>query len=371
MNFKRDKIILVDDTQANLDQGANILRAFYEVYPAPSAARLFNLLEKVVPALIILDIEMTEMNGYETIKKLKSDDRFKDIPVIFVTAKIDFESEIEGFDLGAVDYIAKPFSAPILLKRIEKELLFAKQKNDLLYVQSQLKKHLDSLEVLVHDKTDAVLNLQNTVFTTVIEMVEFRDKYTGGHIERTRLYLKTLLEEMLNEGVYAEEVAQWDINAVLSASKLHDVGKIAVSDTILCKNEKLTSEEFELMKAHVIVGIEAIEKIISKMEEYDFLNHAMRITGTHHEKWDGSGYPIGIKGKSIPLEGRLMAIADVYDALITERPYKKALSHEETCKIIEAGAGKHFDPVLIDVFRNVEEQFEQIAKEFTSSKKVL
>ena len=364
--MKRSKIILVDDVQANLDQGGHILRTFYEVYPATSAARLFNLLEKVVPALILLDIEMPEMNGFEAIKKLKSDARFKNIPVIFLTAKSDLENEVEGFNLGAADYVTKPFFAPVLLKRIEKELLFARQRDDLLQTQIELKKHLDTLEGLIHNKSEAVVHMQNAVFTTVIDLVEFRDKYTGGHVERTRFYLKALLDEMVKEGVYADEVAQWDISSVLSASKLHDVGKIAVSDLILCKNSKLSQEEFESMKIHVAAGIDAIERIISKVGEHDFLNYALRITGTHHEKWDGSGYPIGLKGYNIPLEGRLMAIADVYDALITERPYKKAHSHEETCQAIEERAGTHFDPVLVEVFRNVEGEFERIAKEFMS-----
>jgi len=196
----------------------------------------------------------------------------------------------------------------------------------------------------------------------VVDMVEFRDKYTGGHIVRTQKYLKTLLDEMIREGIYADEIADWDMTFVLSSAKLHDVGKIAVPDVILGKNAKLDQEEFEVMKAHVTAGVEAIERIISKTEEHDFLVHAIRMAGTHHEKWDGSGYPIGLKGKNIPLEGQLMAIADVYDALISKRQYKEPLSHEDACRIIEDGAGTQFDPVLVDVFRNVKNELYQIVQ---------
>ena len=366
MGGSRIKIILVDDNQPNLDQGRNILRTFYDVYPAPSAARLFEMLEKIIPSMILLDIDMPEMNGYEAIKKLKADDRFKDIPVIFLTAKDDEGSELEGLDLGAVDYVTKPFSPRLLLKRIEKELLFIQQKKDLLNTQAELKDYLDNLENIVQEKADTVMRLQNAVLATVVDMVEFRDKYTGGHILRTQQYLKALIDEMLKKGVYAEEISGWDMTSVLSSAKLHDVGKIAVPDVILSKAAKLSEEEFEYMKTHVIASVDAIERIISKTEEDDFLNHALLMAGTHHEKWDGSGYPIGLKGHNIPLEGRLMAIADVYDALISKRHYKEAFSHEEACKIIEKGAGTQFDPVLVDVFRSVEGEFIRIAKSIES-----
>jgi len=361
----RNKIIIVDDVIANLDQGKSILRTFYEVYAAPSAEKMFEILEKITPALILLDIDMPEMNGYEAIKKLKADERYADIPVIFLTALTDASSEVEGFDLGAADYVTKPFSAPMLLKRIQKELLIVEQRQDLLSTQAELRHNLDNLEIIVHEKSEMVMHLQNAVFATVVDMVEFRDKYTGGHVVRTQQYLKALLEEMIKEGIYADERADWDITFVLYSAKLHDVGKIAVPDVILGKNAKLDQDEFEIMKAHVIAGVEAIERIISKTEKHDVLIHAIRMAGTHHEKWDGSGYPIGLTGKNIPLEGQLMAIADVYDALISKRQYKEPHTHADACKIIENGSGTHFDPVLVDVFTRVEDKFEEIAKGYS------
>ena len=352
----RHKIILVDDNLATLTQGKNMLRVYYEVYPVPSAAKLFEILEKVMPDLILMDIEMPEMTGYEAIKKMKADYRFTGIPVIFLTAKNDESSELEGFELGAVDYVSKPFSAPLLLKRIANQLLIVEQKKD-------LKDYADNLEVKVHDKTKEVFNLQNAVLSTVADLVEFRDKLTGSHVNRTRLYIKALIDEMIKEGIYMDIIKDWDLDIFLHSAQLHDVGKIAISDLILNKPGKLTPEEFEIMKTHVMVGVDAIEKIMRNTNEHAFLRHALIVAGTHHEKWDGSGYPMGLKGSNIPLQGRLMAIADVYDALIAVRPYKKAFTHEEASKIIEEGSGTHFDPVLVEVFKKIKGEFKKVAEE--------
>ena len=361
--IKRNRIILVDDNLVNLTLGRNMLKTFYEVYPARSAAKFFEILEKVFPDLVLLDIEMPEMNGYETITKLKEDERYRDIPVIFLTSKDDAASELEGFNLGAADYVTKPFSAPLLLKRIENQLLIIRQKNDLLANQAELQDYAENLETKVHKKTEEVISLQNAVLNTIADLVEFRDRLTGGHITRTNLYLKALFEDLVKNGIYKEEIVDWDMDFFLPSAQLHDVGKIAITDLILNKPGKLTPDEFEIMKTHVTVGVDAIEKIMSNANEHAFLQHALLIAGTHHEKWDGSGYPIGLKGFDIPLEGRLMAIADVYDALISVRPYKKAFSHEEACKIIEDGAGTHFDKTLVDVFKRVESEFARIARE--------
>ncbi|MDR0443313.1 MAG: response regulator [Treponema sp.] len=352
----RHKIIMVDDNMTNLTIGRSILKPYYKVYPAPSAANLFEILEKVHPDLILLDIEMPQMDGYEAIKKLKADPRFKAIPVIFLTAKSDENSELEGFDLGAVDYISKPFSGPLLLKRIANQLLIEQQKK-------KLKVYAENLEMKVLDKTKEVVNLQSAVLSTVADLVEFRDSLTGGHVARTQLYLKALTGEMIRERIYADVIKTWDIEFFLLSAQLHDVGKIAISDSILNKNGKLTPEEFEIMKTHVTVGVEAINRIMRHTTEHAFLRHAVLIAGAHHERWNGSGYPAGLKEKDIPLEGRLMAIADVYDALISVRPYKKSFSHEEACKIIESGSGSYYDPVLINIFKNVKPEFARIVRE--------
>ena len=370
MGNARKRIIMVDDAKANLTIGRNLLKTFYEVYPVQSAEGLFELLENVMPNLILLDIEMPEVDGYEALRRLKSNRQYADIPVIFLTSKDDEDSEMEGFDLGAADYIKKPFSGPLLLKRIANQLLIVQQRNELLANQAELlanqaalKDYADNLEQKVKEKTAEVMDLQNAILATVADLVEFRDELTGGHIARTQRYLQLIIDEMISENVYSDEVSKWRMEFFQPAAQLHDVGKIGISDMILNKPGRLDDEEVEIMKTHVTIGVDAIERIMSETREHVFLNHALLITGTHHEKWDGTGYPVGLRGLNIPIEGRLMAIADVYDALISVRPYKKAFTHEEACKIIEDSAGSHFDPILVDLFVNVEDRFAQIARE--------
>jgi putative two-component system response regulator len=356
MDKLREKIVLVDDNITNLTLGKNILTEKYDIFTVPSGEKLFFLLEKVNPNLILLDIEMPEMNGYEVMKLLKVNQKTADIPVIFLTAKSDTSSELEGLTLGAVDYISKPFSPPLLLKRIELHLLVESQKKALV-------NYNDNLQEMVMAKTKNVLDLQNAVLRTVANLVEHRDENTGGHVERTRGYLAILLDAMVERGLYVDEVQSWDRDFFLQSSQLHDVGKIAIKDSILLKPGKLTDEEFTEMKTHAECGMKIIEKMQEELpEESDFLEYAKVLAGTHHEKWNGTGYPYGLKEHNIPLPGRLMAIADVYDALISVRPYKAPLTHEDAVRIITEGKGSQFEPDLIDLFLHVSDKFTQLVK---------
>ena len=344
---QKKNIFLVDDDPTNLTCGKNALGELYNAFTFNSSQRFFKMLENTIPDLILLDVEMPEMSGYEIIKILKSNRKTANIPVIFLTAKNDYDNELEGLSLGAVDYIKKPFSAALLLKRLE--------------IHLKLVDFNHNLQEMVEEKTKNVLMLQNAILKVMAELVECRDDITGGHIERTQNYLAVLIGAMIENKLYEQEISQWNIKLVLRSAQLHDVGKIAISDNILNKPGKLTEEEFETMKTHTTFG----EKIIDKVKQettggQEFLNHAGIFAATHHEKWDGSGYPKGLKGEEIPLEGRLMAIADVYDALVCERPYKKAFSHEDAVKIITDGKGKHFAPDLVDLFLSVAEKFEEI-----------
>ncbi|MDR2257976.1 MAG: response regulator [Treponema sp.] len=355
MKNGRQIIFLVDDNMANLTAGKTMLKDHYDIFSMPSGNKLFEMLEKITPDLILLDIEMPEMNGYEALKKLKTEKKNHDIPVVFLTARTDSGSELEGLNLGAIDYITKPFSPPLLLKRLENHLLTRNQ-------QRALKDYNDNLQQMVQTRTRQVVDLQNSILNTVTEMVEFRDGVTGGHIERTQSYLKSLVDKLLAEKIYWEEVSSWNLDFLIPSAQLHDVGKIAISDTILNKPGKLSPEEFEIMKKHASIGEKAIENIMKKTPESDFLYHAKIFAGTHHEKWDGSGYPRGLQRTDIPLQGRLMAVADVYDALIAIRPYKKAFSPQEAEQIILDGKEKHFDPVLTELFQDLSPQFAQIAE---------
>jgi putative two-component system response regulator len=350
MESEKKLVILVDDNLANLKIGNNFLEEKYTVATAPSAAKMFSLLKNNTPAIILLDIDMPEMDGYEAIKILKSKPETKDIPVIFLTAKSESEDELEGLSLGAIDYITKPFNPALLLKRIEVHLLVEGQRKELQYFNENLQK-------MVEEKTQGIVDMQNALLKTMAELVECRDDITGGHIERTQRGIKILLEEIEKSGVYREETKGWDTELLLQSSQLHDVGKISINDNILKKPGNLSNEEFDEMKKHASFGEQIIERIEALTKESDFLNYAKIFAAAHHEKWDGSGYPRGLKENEIPLLGRIMAIADVYDALTSVRPYKKAFSHEEAVRIITEGSGAQFDPELVEVFTRVEEQF--------------
>ncbi|MCL2201904.1 MAG: response regulator, partial [Oscillospiraceae bacterium] len=313
-----------------------------------------NALEKQVPDLILLDVEMPGMDGYEVLARLKANKATEHIPVIFLTALSSDDTELKGLSKGAVDYITKPFSPPLLLKRIELHL--------------QLVDYRSNLEQLVEQKTDEVVALKNAVLRTTAELVEHRDSTTGDHIDRTQSYIKILLDASKKYDIYKEDLASLDENLVLQSSQLHDVGKISIKDSILLKTGTLTAEEFEEMKSHTTFG----ESIILNIKEStagvsDFLDYAMVFAVSHHEKWDGSGYPKGLAGEDIPLLGRIMAIADVYDALVTDRPYKKAYPHDVATSTIRDGSGSHFDPALVELFLKVSTEFEKISASICAS----
>jgi len=355
-NGAKQTIILVDDNLTNLMIGENVLGDTYNVITLNSGIRLFPMLKRITPDLILLDIEMPEMDGYEVIERLKKEPETRDIPVIFLTSLHSDDTEYRGLSLGAIDYISKPFSPPLLLKRLESHLLMQSQKRELQFMNS-------NLELMVEEKSGTIIQLKNTLLSTMAELVEHRDEITGGHIERTRRYLKVLMDGMKKYDIYQEEMGLVDEDLVLQSSQLHDLGKISISDTILFKPGRLTDEEFEEIKKHTVFGGKIISQIIQKTPDSDFLQYAKIFAETHHEKWDGSGYPKGLSGHEIPLFGRLMAIADVYDALATDRPYKTAFSHEESVRIIKEDSGKHFDPVLIDLFLKVTDEIERVAVE--------
>ncbi|MDR0330698.1 MAG: response regulator [Chitinispirillales bacterium] len=369
----RKAIFLVDDDLTNLTVGIDALEERYDVLTLSSGSLLLKMLEKNVPDLILLDIDMPGMDGYEAMRVMKSNPAFAHIPVIFLTAKSDGGSELEGLSLGAVDYIAKPFSEALLLKRIEMHLLLESQRRilesqtqELTAQKMELIRFNNDLQGMVDAKIKTVLELQDTLLMAMAELVECRDDVTGGHIERTRSYLGALLDAMIKCGLYAEEVSKWDIKLVLQSAQLHDVGKIAVKDGILNKLGKLSYAEFEEIKKHASFGGALIEKIIQNTSEQTFLEYAKVFAVTHHERWDGSGYPSGLRGEEIPLLGRLMAVADVYDALRSDRPYKMAYSHEEAVKVILEGRGAHFDPRLVDLFMSISGEFAGIADALAS-----
>lgn len=339
-------VFIVDDNDVNLLSAEEALNEQYRVYTLKSARVMLELLEVIKPDLILLDIEMPEINGFEAMRLLKSNSRYAGISVIFLTGRCDETAEVLGFEMGAVDFITKPFSRLVLLNRI--------------------KTHLD-IDDIIHEQTaeirkqkDELQRLKDSIVSGLARVVENRDNMTGEHIERTTTYIKILLKALLQSGVYADEISRWDIESVALSARLHDVGKVAVSDLILNKPGKLTGEEFETMKKHVLEGEKIIGDIIDESGDQIFLHNAKLFAGCHHERWNGTGYPRGLKGEEIPLQGRIMAIVDVYDALVSDRPYKSAFSHEQAMSIISENRGSHFDPAIVDVFMEVHDRFAEV-----------
>jgi putative two-component system response regulator len=329
-------IFVVDDNDTNLAMAEEALEDQCQVMTLPSAAAMFELLEDVSPDLILLDIEMPEMDGFEALGRLKANAAYADIPVVFLTGMTDVSMEVRGFEMGAIDFIAKPFSAPVLKNRIKTHLY---------------------LDDLIRERTMQLERLQAGLVLILADVVESRDKATGGHIERTSAYVKLLIDAMVERGVYADEIRSLNLGTLASSARLHDVGKIAIPDAVLNKLGSLSLEEFELIKTHTVEGERIIERILARAGDMAFLRNAKLFAGCHHERWDGSGYPRGLREMEIPLQGRILAIADLYDALLSDRSYKKAYTEEEVVGIIMDNAGKMFDPLIVDVFLEVKDQF--------------
>lgn len=353
-NKRKMQIMIIDDNVTNLNLARMALEKQYEVLLIPSGEKALKLFQRITPDLILLDVNMPGMNGFEVIQHIKQSPLpVRNVPVIFVTAKDDSNSEFDGLNLGAVDYITKPFSFPLLLKRVE------------LHLQLQL--YSQHLEQMVEEKTKVISDLQYSIVHGLSDMVERRDGSTGGHLIRTSNYLKVLLDEVNRQSIYKDELENLEVDLFIHAAQLHDVGKMSIPDRILLKPGRLSFEEFEVMKTHTLLGEEAIRYAMSSVQEKKFLEIAASFAASHHERWDGTGYPKGLRESEIPIEGRLMAIADVYDALISERPYKPPMPHEMAKEFIIKERGTQFDPILVDVFKRVAEIFRKIAQENADS----
>ncbi len=343
-----DHIVIVDDNVTNLKFAEQALKPYYKVTLLTSAAQTMKFLSKRTPDLILLDINMPEINGYEIFSKIKSIDRLKQIPIIFLTALNDVESELKCLKLGALDFISKPFAPELMLSRIK--------------IHLELATYRKNLEFLVNEKTRTIERLQDSMVVGLAELVECRDGETGGHIKRTAKYLEILVRAMLNAGFYADILTEEYIHNIIRSAPLHDIGKIGISDNILLKQGDFDKNERDYMKQHTTLGGMALQKVIDATDGENFLYVAKDMALCHHEKWDGTGYPSGISGHSIPLCARIMAIADVYDALTSKRPYKKPFSHSKAVDIIVNSSGTHFEPCIVDVFESVSDSFNNISQ---------
>ena len=355
-------ILVVDDTADNLDLMAGLLQDRYRVKVAINGEKALQIARSGSPPdLILLDIMMPGLSGYQVCEQLKQDPATKDIPIIFLTAMAATEDETRGLELGAVDFITKPVNPPIVLARVATQL-------QLKVAADVLRDQKSWLEAEVQRRTHDLIAIQDVTIQMMAGLAETRDSETGNHIRRTQHYVKALAQQLRSHPRYGSQLDDRTIDLLFRSAPLHDIGKVGIPDRILLKPGRVTPEEFAIMQTHTTLGRDAIATAERQLGvEVDFLRVAKEIAYSHQEKWDGSGYPQGLAGEAIPLSARLMALADVYDALISRRIYKEAMSQEDAVAIIEEGRGRHFDPDVVEAFRAVAGEFRAIAERFGDS----
>lgn len=343
----RKHIVVVDDNPVNLDLAETVLREEFKVTKLISGEQLLKFLNRVRPDMILLDIQMPGISGFDVLREIRKNPQFENIPVIFLSGQKEPASEREGFQIGAQDFIGKPFDNEVMLSRIRSQM--------------ELYQYREYLEQTVKEKTKLVEELHNTITEIWAEMVESRDGTTGAHVRNTTNYFKMFMDILSNIPEYKDFLAEETVSDLSWASMVHDIGKIGISDNVLKKPGPLTLGEMEDMRRHSEIGADIILKIINSTVTGDkFLGYAREMALWHHECWDGTGYPQGLKENEIPPYVQILSIVDVYDALTSERPYKRAFTHEEALDIIQCERGKFFSPVLVDIFMEHGEEFRAV-----------
>ena len=354
-------ILIVDDAPANLSLMAGLLKEVYTVKALNAGSRVLALARQEAPDLILLDVMMPDMDGYEVCRQLKADPVTRQIPVIFVTSMTDAGSEQRGMAVGAVDYIMRPITPAILLSRVQAHVVNACAIRTV---------HIDNqyLQLEVAEQTRQIASLQEVTILALASLAETRDADTGNHLKRTQQYVELLCNYLSLQPRFETYLSAERIRIVALCAPLHDIGKVGVPDRILLNPGRYKPEEFEIMKTHPRLGLEAIAKAQASVhDESELFEVAKEIVYSHHEKWDGSGYPQGLRGEEIPIPARLMALADVYDALISPRVYKAGMSHAQAAEIIIRGKGTHFDPDLVEAFLCLTPEFQAITERFSDT----
>jgi putative two-component system response regulator len=363
MSHAEPSVLIVDDERVNVDLMVDLLKPHYRTLVATNGEQaLKRAAGEPRPDILLLDVMMPGMDGYEVCRRLKAEPATQPIPVIFVTAMSEVGDEMKGFALGAVDYITKPISPPIVEARV-KAHLENKHARDFIEDRNRV------LQGMVIERTRELAATQDATILSMATLAETRDPETGHHLQRTQGYVRALAVRLQSHPRYRAELDDHAVELLFKSAPLHDIGKVGVPDSILRKPGKLDADEWVEMKRHVMYGYEAIvatEKLLSEAglssAAASFLRYAREIARSHHEKWDGSGYPDGLAAEDIPLSARLMALADVYDALRSQRVYKPAYPHERAAAEILAGRGGHFDPDVVDAFRALDDEFMAIAR---------
>ena len=344
-------ILIVDDAPENLEVLERFLKSKgYRTRPVPSGKLALQAAESDPPDLILLDIHMPEIDGYEVCRQLKENEKLRDVPVLFLSALSETMDKVKAFQVGGVDYVTKPFEFEEVLSRVKTHLKIRS-------LQIELEKHSRHLEDLVAVQVKEISDSQLAAIFALAKIAESRDANTGKHLERGQAFCRLLATKLSEQPRYRGQIGSSYVENIHHASSLHDIGKVGIPDSILLKPGKLSREEFETVKTHAALGAQTLEAVRSKYPRNAFISMGIAIARSHHEKWDGSGYPDGLSGEDIPLSARIMAVADVYDALRSKRCYKPVFSHEKSRAIIVESSGTQFDPSLVEAFVELEEQF--------------
>ncbi|MDR1874659.1 MAG: response regulator [Synergistaceae bacterium] len=333
-----ERILVVDDNMAVLKQIGAQLAGNYDVLLAGGGALALRICLQEKPDLVLLDVEMPGMDGFETLTALKRDPELNQIPVIFLTGRHDPATEIRALGSGAMDFITKPVNRSILLHRIELHLRF-----------SSYQHHLEN----------TVRKLEDSIAVSFAELIEYKDAKLGGHVLRTGKYMELLGHSLLERGVFPE-LTEADLNMMVRAAPFHDIGKIGVSDVFLAKQGALSPEEYEEVKKHTLIGARVLKSIHERIPTQVHLKYAQVLAEGHHERYDGKGYPHGLAGEEIPLGCRILALVNVYDACVSPRFHRPALSHDEVREVLLGGRDTEFDPRIVDVFGAISGEFARL-----------
>ena len=347
-------ILIVDDSRTNLHFLSSILtNQGYRVITTTSGRETVDLACSQQPNLIILDVELPDINGFDVCHLLKENNCTYHIPVIFISAMDEMDDKIRGFESGGVDYITKPFQTQEVLMRVKTHLTLHQ-------LQKEMNEYNQSLQDVIKKQVKIISESQMATIFALAKLSESRDDDTGKHLERVQTFCKLLAIKLQDQKSFKSQINDVFIDNIYHASPLHDIGKVGIRDEILLKPARLTPDEFEIMKTHTWVGAHTLEEVKKRYPDNAFIDAGIAIAHFHHEKWNGSGYPEGLKGNDIPLNAQIMAMADIYDALRSKRCYKPAFSHEESCKIISGDSGVQFNPEMVESFLEIEGEFAQI-----------
>lgn len=350
-------IMIVDDNETEQLIAQKALEKDYSIIPMTNSKQALARLAKttLMPDVIVLDIAMPGINGFEMIMRLKTSEKAKGIPVIFLSGDLDNSTELEAYRLGAVDFIRKPVVADLLRKRVELQ-------TRLIEHQRQMDDYNQQLQQTAFFQTQNAMRLKYFIIGIITDLISEKDGYSGMHCLRVSKYMGILLKEMLLSGINFGISAD-DYEMIILCSQLHDMGKIGVPDSVLQKEGKYTDEEFVQMKNHTLLAANAIQKYAYLLPNSKFLNYTYQMARSHHEQYSGAGYPDGLQGNNIPILARILSVADVYDALVSERTYKKAFTHEQAYNIMAQGSGLQFDPQVVAAFQRVHMEFFEISQQ--------